>query len=908
MNVHPSSRPRPVCPGFLLAASALVLLTSVSLRAQATAGATPSKAVIPDESVELSPFEVTSERDDGYQAANTLGATRTNVAIRDLPMQMNVVNEQLMIDRALFDLEQVLDVIPGAARTFNEFIPQVNIRGFDSSAAMRNGVRGLTTPDMTSIARVETLKGPAALLYGQTQPGGVINYITKNPSPTRRTTVRISAGSENLFRSELDTTGPLNAAKTFNFRLGATYYTVDKGERQRSLDRLAVAPMLQWKPFAGTSVVVRFSRTHDNIRPAEGLPLKPTGAINRGGDPAYFIPFNGLDPVDNPQWVRDLGPGFMKDSPSSYRDYRPLVWELEATQRLNSKMDLRFNFAYHRRARASIREGGTGLINPWTQTNPTIAALGGFNSWNVDNTRGDPFPEAQRSYGLIGRNGVPSTGVDPLSDTRLLDGVPYVYSPSVSTLAYTPGVSGWRRVNWIGNNRREMRVNGQVDLVTRFRFGPFQNTLLTGFEHNEDRVWENNSTMVRDPALGVAGTTLYTIPGTTTTVPNIIDYFYNVYSPASTAARDAYAARNVLPLDRFTSNGSNNDQRFTSNSFYANWSATFHDNRGRLAIGGRYDDVTARNSTKNPGINPITFDGVVTSSIEGARTRATPQGGVSYRVTDPVSVYVLFSQSVNPRVTFQPGRTAARETTLLTRYQQDGLPAPDLNSKPWGELLEPEFGQSFEYGVKTDLFRNRAMVNVAYYVIDKKNVSRAKGSGDPDSAVGFLDLSGAERARGVDVDFYLRPVRELQIGGGGLYNKTEIVAVNATTLATPLATTFAANAGPNAPFSLLGRRTPNAAKWSGNAYVRYEFSRGPLKGFASGLSVVYMGARREGDNLRWSEAWRRWDANTSYRTKVFGRTTTFSFVVRNLTDEVYRADRDTFAQPRQWLGSVGLEF
>lgn len=908
MNALPSA-----CPRLTLALTGLFTLAalgvSTPLHAQAASPAPKAAQPATDtDSVVLSPFEVTSERDDGYQAANTLGATRTNVAIRDLPMQMNVVNEQLMIDRALFDLEQVLDVIPGAARTFNEFIPQVNIRGFDSSAAMRNGVRGLTTPDMTSIARVETLKGPAALLYGQTQPGGVINYITKNPSPTRRTTVRFSAGSEDLFRAEVDATGPLNAAKTFNYRLGATYYTVEKGERQRSLDRVAIAPMLQWKPFAGTSIVVRFSRTHDNIRPAEGLALKPTGAVNRGGDPSYFYPFNGLDPVDNPQWVRDLGPGFMKDSPSSYRDYRPLVWELEATQRLNSHMDLRFNFAYHRRARASIREGGTGLINPWTQTSPTIASLGGFNSWNVDNTRGLPFPEALHTYGLIGRDGVPSAGVDPLSDTRLLDGARYVYSPSVSTLAYTPGVSGWRRVNWIGNNRREMRANGQVDLVTRFRFGPFQNTLLTGFEHNEDRVWENNSTMVRDPALGVAGATLYTIPGTTTTVPNIIDFFYNVYSPASTAARDAFAARNVLPLDRFTSNGSNNDQRFTSNSLYANWSATFYENRGRLAIGGRYDDVSARNSTKNPGVNPITFDGVVTSSIEGARTRATPQGGLSFRVTDPVSVYVLYSQSVNPRVTFQPGRTAARETSLLTRYQQDGLPAPDLNSKPWGELLEPEFGKSFEYGVKTDLFRNRAMVNVAYYVIDKKNVSRAKGSGDPDSAVGFLDLSGAERARGVDVDFYVRPVRELQIGGGGLYNKTEIVAVNATTLATPLATTFAANAGPNAPFSLLGRRTPNAAKWSGNAYVRYEFSRGPLKGFASGLSVVYMGARREGDNLRWSEPWKRWDANASYRTKVFGRTTTFSFVVRNLTDQVYRADRDTYAQPRQWLGSVGLEF
>ncbi|HRE79932.1 MAG TPA: TonB-dependent receptor, partial [Opitutaceae bacterium] len=704
------------------------------------------------------------------------------------------------------------------------------------------------------------------------------------------------------------TTGPLNQAKTLNYRLGFTSYSVEKGERQRSLDRLAVAPMLQWKPFAGTNIVVRFSRTHDNIRPAEGLPLKPTGALNRGGDPSYFYPFLGLDAVYNPQWVNDLGPDFIKDSPSSYRDYRPVVWELEATQRLNSAMDVRFNFAHHRRARSSIREGGTGLINPWTQANPTIASLGGYNSWNLDNTRGDPFPEALHTYQFVGRDGISSTGIDPLSDTRLLDGVPYVYNPSVSTLAYTPGKSGWRRVNWIGNNRREMRTNGQIDLVTRFRIGPFQNTVLTGFEHNEDRVWENNSTLTRNPALGTAGTALYTIPGTSTTVPNVVDYFYNVYSPASTAARDAYAARNVLPLQLFTSNGANNDQRFTSDSVYINWTAVFMENRGRLVFGGRYDDVSARSSTKNPGINPIGFDGVVTSTIEGARTRATPQAGLSFRVSDPVSLYVLYSQSVNPRVTFQPARTAAREETLRTRYQQDGLPVPNFDTLPWGQLLEPEFGESFEYGVKTDLFSNRAMVNVAYYVIDKKNVSRAKGSGDPDSAVGFLDLSGAERARGVDVDFYVRPVPELQIGGGGLYNKTEIVAVNATTLATPYATTFAANAGPNAPYSLLGRRTPNAAKWSGNAYVRYEFSRGPLKGLGVGGSVVYMGARREGDTLRWSEAWSRWDANASYRTKVFQRPTTFGLVVRNVTDRIYRADRDTFAQPRQIVGSVGLEF
>src|SRR5262249_38260811 len=202
---------------------ALSALAATSF-AQTVPKPAPTASASTDEAVVLSPFQVISDDDRGYQAANTLGATRTNVAIRDLPMQLNVVTDQLMVDRAPFNLDQVLDVIPGTARTFNEFVPQANIRGFDSSAAMRNGVRGLTTPDMNSIARVETLKGPAALLYGQTQPGGVINYITKNRSAQRKTSLRFSAGSTTHYRNELDTTGPRNHAKTFKYPLDATYY------------------------------------------------------------------------------------------------------------------------------------------------------------------------------------------------------------------------------------------------------------------------------------------------------------------------------------------------------------------------------------------------------------------------------------------------------------------------------------------------------------------------------------------------------------------------------------------------------------------------------------------------------------------------------------------------------------
>jgi outer membrane receptor protein involved in Fe transport len=863
-------------------------------------------ALRPDvaEAVQLSPFQVIAEDNRSYQAANTLGATRTNVAIRDLPMQINVVTEQLMVDHALFDLNQVLDFLPGTARSYDEFMPLANLRGFVSLGAMRNGVRTVTTPDLTSVARVEAVKGPAALIYGWTQPGGVLNYITKNPSSTRRARVRASAGSDGLRRVELDATGPINARRTFNYRVGLTRHAAENGERERSLDRMVIAPMLQWKPVPDTSITARFSYTHDDIRPAEGLVLKPNGAVNRGGDPSYFYRFNGLDAPRNPQWVTSVGPDFIRDSPSSFRDLRTAIWELEATRRLNCAMDLRFNFAQHRRARSSIRESGTALLNPWIQA-ATIAQLDGYNGWNLDHTRGDPFPEARFTYGFVGRGGNPDLG-DPLADTRLINGQPYVYDPHVRMLQYVDGVTGWRRVTWEGSDRRERRINGQIDLVTRFATGPLQHTLLIGFEHNEDRRWDNFSVLLRDPALALASS--YTIPGTNVKVPNTVDYTYNIFDPVSIAARDAFARRNLPPLARFTGRDIT-DRRTTTNALYANLSATFLGHRGRLSLGGRYDDMSASSTTKNDGTNPIGFGGAVTDVQAAKRSRGTPQAGLSFRIADPVTLYALYSQSLHPFVGLQPARTSNREKALLDRYRQDGLPAPNLDTLPWGQLRDPQVGVSYEFGIKTELFANKAMVNIGFFTIDKENISRTKPDTDPDSVVGFVDFTGVERARGVDVDFYARPWRGLQLGGGGLYNRTEIVAANSRTLFEPLAVASGANNGPSVTYSPVGQRLPDAPKWSGNGYVRYEFQKGATKGLRIGANYVYVGARREGtDVLRWSEAWSRWDVNASRETTLWRRRTTFGLVVRNATNRIYRVDRDIFAPRRQFIGSVDFEF
>jgi outer membrane receptor protein involved in Fe transport len=490
----------------------------------------------------------------------------------------------------------------------------------------------------------------------------------------------------------------------------------------------------------------------------------------------------------------------------------------------------------------------------------------------------------------------------------LLNGAPFSPAVGDTTLAYIPGVSGWRNVQWNGENRRETRANGQVDLVSRFKLGPFQNTVLTGIERNEERVRSNSSTLRYNPSL--AQNANYTIPGVSIQVPNYVSYWYNIYSAESTAARDAFAARNVRSLSQFTSGGSINDALTESRSFYGNWAASFNESRGRIAVGGRYDSFSAETRTRSGGTDPYALDGAVTNTSTGSRNRATPQAGLSYRVTDAITIYSLYSESVNPIIRFQPARTVARENTLNLAYAEMGLPAPDLSSKPWGEMLEPEYGTSFEAGVKTDLFENKVSASVALFTIDRKNIAQTVGSGDPDRSVSFLELVGAMRARGVDVDFYVRPTPGLQIGGGFLYNDTQILKAPLVMQNAAYATGFTGNNGPQTiVYDPVGKPLANAAKWSGNGYVRYDWSSGALQGFGAGLYFTYLGPRADSNTAATrNEDWNRFDLNLSYRTKIREHRVSYAIVVKNLADKFYRVDRDTFAQGRSFLFSASFEY
>ena len=789
------------------------LVASTPIEAQTT-GRTPET----NSTVVLSPFEVTAENDRGYVAGNTLGATRVNTLIRDLPLQINVVTEDMIRDFAAYDLDQVIDHLPGVSRVFNEFVPTYGIRGFNSSAAMRNGVRSLVTPDTNSIARVEVIKGPAALLYGTSNPGGVINYITRQPSSRTRAEVTAGFGNNGYRRYGLSFGGPvpIGDGKKLSYLVDATWFEHEHGERQRNLQRYSLAPVLRWTPFAGTSITLRGARQKDDFISSGGLILLPPNSPIRTSTSTPRIP----------HWSVELGRDYNIHSASSWVDVSSSVVELEMKQRLNQSIDLRANLVDHYRPRSSFREGGSNFLNAGTN----VAA---------------PFLPDNLKPG------------SPVS----LFGIAPAYDPVART--------GWRTVVPILDDRVERRRTLQFDLVGRLTTGPLGHTLLVGFERNLESTSTRGHTWFKVDASGV--------------IRGLGAFTYAPFDPVSAAAKDLWYGLNQPPLEPLpiAALGRN----FSSNSsIYSSLTTTFLKKRGLILVGVRQDEV--KGGTFAQPVNRVTGAFGTPTRNEGMTNRVTPQAGASFRFTDPITGYVMFSQSVNPRIAFQPLRTPVAEERLFNTFTAAGEPVPDFDALPWGNLLDPEYGTSVEYGFKWELLQRKVQGTVAAFNIERRNVSTAIDGTLGAAGVGFRNLAGKTRARGIDFDIAYSPTRNLQIVGGLLFNETEVLFDSAA--------------------SEIGKRMRNAPKWSGNFTSRYAISRGALTGAAFGASWNYMGPRREGDPLRWSEEWNRFDIFASYRRRFGAYPVSFAVNVKNLLDRTFRVDRDTFAAGREFRFSVTL--
>ncbi len=183
--------------------------------APAAAAAPATSEMTGEEVVQLSPFQVNTDKDYGYLKTNSVTATRIGMPIQNTPISVSVMTKDFLDDnniRSITDIFRYSSSGSGdnrfaMARPANSATPQgtFTLRGFGVNSLLRNGVSRYIGYNVNNVDRVEVVKGPASVFFGSGYPGGVINYITKQPSFTKiPTSMSYTVGDNNVNRALLD--------------------------------------------------------------------------------------------------------------------------------------------------------------------------------------------------------------------------------------------------------------------------------------------------------------------------------------------------------------------------------------------------------------------------------------------------------------------------------------------------------------------------------------------------------------------------------------------------------------------------------------------------------------------------------------------------------------------------------
>jgi iron complex outermembrane receptor protein len=222
------------------------------------------------------------EEGSDYFVPDASTATRTNTSILDVPTSIQVIPRQILEDQQILRVDEALRNVSGVIGSLDAFGAggTLTLRGFSTDSfangpILRDGFRvynNLGVQETANLERIEVLRGPASILYGQNEPGGIINLVTEQPLFEPAYELQFQAGSFGLIRPSLDFSGPLTADGSLRYRLNAAYQRED-GFRDFDIDyeRFFIAPVLAWDISDRTSLSFSLEYLNDQAPFDTGL-------------------------------------------------------------------------------------------------------------------------------------------------------------------------------------------------------------------------------------------------------------------------------------------------------------------------------------------------------------------------------------------------------------------------------------------------------------------------------------------------------------------------------------------------------------------------------------------------------------------------------------------------------------
>ncbi len=268
-----------------------------------------------------------------YQPPATTSIARSSATLQEIPQTINVVAAQVLRDQAPRNLDDALANVSGITQgnTLGSTQDSVMTRGFGDNrngSIMRDGMpivqgRGLNA----SVDRVEVLKGPASLLYGIQDPGGVVNMVSKQPQVQAYNALTARGSSygagKNGSGASLDSTGALGESG-LAYRLVLDHEDEDYWRNFGTHRESLIAPSLAWY---GDSTTLKFAYEHREF-------LSP---FDRG---------TAIDPLTN--HPLDIPAQRRLDEPFNHMEGRSDLYRVEADHQLNDNWSAHFGYSWNR--------------------------------------------------------------------------------------------------------------------------------------------------------------------------------------------------------------------------------------------------------------------------------------------------------------------------------------------------------------------------------------------------------------------------------------------------------------------------------------------------------------------------------------------------------------------------------
>lgn len=230
----------------------------------------------------------------GYVATRSATGTKTDTPISEIPQSISVVTSDAIRDQGAQTVQEALRYVPGVyadaygpdSRLDGELIRGTTpVTYLDGMRLINGGYWNHTRPDPFTLSRVEVLRGPGSVLFGDSPVGGLVNLVSKRPQEQGHHEIGVQYGSFDWKQIQADTTGKLTGDGQWLYRVIGIFRDADYQTDFVKNDRQVFMPAITWQPTKDTNWTVI------------GLYQK-----DKTGSSTAFLPLNGtLFPNPNGQ-------------------------------------------------------------------------------------------------------------------------------------------------------------------------------------------------------------------------------------------------------------------------------------------------------------------------------------------------------------------------------------------------------------------------------------------------------------------------------------------------------------------------------------------------------------------------------------------------------------------------------